>query len=561
MDEVSKTTKRKEKIELVANMLQRAISTEELTVLCYFSIGNITPEYLGLKIGVGGRGLNRIVRELSGRSLEDLSNHYREDSDLGSLVEFALSKKRATLNQFLEFSSITPQMKIPITTISKKLREIAEITGIRSSKPKIDGLKNLIQQLTPIEAKYITRILVAETRTGFKVGMLEEAIAAAFSVSSTLVRRARMLLSDVGEVAMLAKRGVSVIQDVKIRLFRPISLMLAEKAETPKQALERYNYRASLEPKIDGIRAQVHIDTTGEVYIYSRLLEDISISFPELVSAARTLNCKSAILDGEIVAFIDNKPVFFQDLVKRKRKHKSTEYAEKIPCQLFVFDILLKDGIQLIDEPYNHRRKILISLVPNKGTIQLMKADIVSNVEGIENSLIKYLEQGFEGAMIKDLDSPYLAGRRGKHWNKIKQEMELDLVIVGAERGHGRRTGWLSDYFLAAYDGETGNFFIVGKTFKGLTDLEFQELTRVLEELTIKDEGWRVTVIPKVVVKCIFEGIQESKRYKSNLALRFARIAEIRHDKKPIEVDTLQTVKQMYERQFKTQARVESTKS
>ncbi|MHA2233560.1 MAG: ATP-dependent DNA ligase, partial [Candidatus Hodarchaeales archaeon] len=440
--------------------------------------------------------------------------------------------------------------------INRLLKNVSSMTGKGSAKEKNNAIKGILYHLTPLESKYVARFLTEDLRTGFRAGMLDEAIAMAFNVPGELVRRARMFLSDSGETAIRAREGKKALKEVKIQLFRPIGLMLAEKAESISESLERHGQRVVLEPKLDGLRAQLHIDSGGEVRIYSRLLEDITLSFPELIEAGEALRYHSIILDGEIVAFIEGRPVFFQDLIRRKRKHKSDEQAKKLPTVYFAFDILLKDGKQLIDDPYSHRRTVLATLMPDQGRIRLMESYTINSTKEIEGLHRSFIERGFEGAMIKALDGPYLAGRRGKHWLKLKQEMELDLVIVGAERGHGRRNGWLSDYFLAAYDEIFDDFGIVGKTFKGLTDAEFQEITRILEEIIIKDDGRGVAVTPKIVVKCIFEGIQSSKRYKSGLALRFARISEIRYDKDPYEIDRLQRVRDIFEQQFKTQSRV-----
>ncbi|MFX0114299.1 MAG: ATP-dependent DNA ligase [Candidatus Hodarchaeota archaeon] len=552
MDEVSATAKRKEKNALVAEMLsEENLSDDELAAICYFSIGIVDPT---LKIGVGWRTVARVVRELSGKSWTEIQKHYRQDADFGRMCEFALSTRRTDLTQFL--TTKQQEKQLSVLEISSALKNISTMTGTGSIRARTDAIKRIFYDLSPLEVKYVARFLTEDTRTGFRVGMLDEAIATAFNASSDLVRRARMLLGDPGETATRAKSGERALKEVKIKIFRPVGLMLAEKAETIAEALERHGQKAALEPKMDGMRAQLHVANEGVARIYSRRLEDITASFPDLVAASKALGYQSIILDGEIAAFVDGKPVFFQDLVRRKRKYKAEEHAKKIPSVYFAFDILLKDDKQLIDDPYSHRREILVSLVPNEGQIRLMESHQVREVDEIRELYDKFVELGYEGAMIKALDGPYLAGRRGKHWLKLKQEMELDLVIVGAERGHGRRTGWLSDYLLAAYDEENEEFVIVGKTFKGLTDVEFQEITKALEEIAIKKESWGVVVTPKIVVKCVFEGIQASKRYQSGLALRFARISEIRYDKTPDEADSLQTVNEIFNQQFKAQTRV-----
>ncbi|MHA2501207.1 MAG: ATP-dependent DNA ligase [Candidatus Hodarchaeales archaeon] len=577
MDEVTATSRRKEKAALVAEMLLKATADQELAAICYFSIGIVSPK---IKIGAGWRTVSRIIGDLSALSSAEIQKRYKQDADFGRMVEFALSSRKADLGQFLITKK--PKKQPTILEIHSALIELSTMKGKGSTKRRIDAIRRIFIDLSPLESKYVARFLTEDIRTGFRMGMLDETIAVAYDIPGTLVRRARMLLGDPGEVAILAKEGEAALKAVQIMLFRPVGPMLAEKVDNFPEAFEQHNQRAVIEPKLDGLRAQIHVDGEGEARIYSRLLKDITASFPELVEAMRVLHCHSIILDGEIVAFVDGKQVFFQDLVKRKRKHESEEHAERIPSEYYAFDILLHKEQQLIDDPYSHRREILATVVPREGKIRLMESHEVKEVDRIKHFYETFLEQGYEGAMIKSLDGPYLAGRRGKYWLKLKQEMELDLVIVGAERGHGRRTGWLSDYLLAAYDEESAEFVVVGKTFKGLTDAEFQEMTRILEEIIVRDEGWGVTVTPefqemtrileeiivrdegwgvtvtpKIVVKCIFEGIQASTRYQSGLALRFARIAEIRYDKGPDEVNRLQTVRKIFENQFKTQARAQ----
>ncbi len=551
METVSKTTKRKEKSAFVAQLLTQASTETELEALCYFSIGMVNPT---IKLGISWRSVNRVIQSLSGKTEKAFRNQYRENADFGSLVEFALQSRKKDLTQFLS-TPAKEEKKYFILDIYNQLLEITNFKGKGSIKVKNDTIRRIFSQISPLESKYIARFLTEDARTGFRVGMLDEAISRAYNVESNLVRRTRMLIGDAGKTAVLAKKGTDALKNVSIELFRPIGLMLAEKAEQPENATSRFGEKIAVEPKIDGIRAQIHRDTDGSACIFSRRLENITDGFPDLVEGLSVLQDHSVILDGEIVAFIDGKPVFFQDLIQRKRKHQSKDYAEKLPVQFFAFDIIYKDGKLLIDEPYTIRRQELEDLLPNKGKIQPIDSFKVTTEAEIRKLFDKF-SQKYEGVMIKALDGPYVAGRRGKHWMKLKLEMELDLVIIGAEWGHGRRTGWLSDYLLAAYDEENDDYVVVGKTFKGLTDSEFKDMTERLKQLAVKDEGRGLFVSPQIVVKVVFEGIQASKRYKSGLALRFARITEIRSDKPVEEVDSLRTVKQIFNQQFQTQSRV-----
>jgi len=287
------------------------------------------------------------------------------------------------------------------------------------------------------------------------------------------------------------------------------------------------------------------------VRIFSRRLTDVTESLPEIAETARkNIHAKEVILEGEVIA-VDRLglPIPFQHLMRRfKRVHAIEDMTEKIPVKLYLFDILYLNGESLIAVPYLQRRQILAE---NAGEIALTKQRVTDKTEEAEQFLKEAIDAGHEGLMAKKLDSPYTPGIRGKRWLKIKPVLEpLDLVIIAAEYGYGRRHEWLSDYYLAARDVETGEFFAVGKTFKGLTDREIIEMTRRLKELIIKEEPRRVFVVPKIVVEVKYNEIQKSPKYKCGMALRFARINRIREDKSPEEADTIQRVREIYENQF-----------
>jgi DNA ligase-1 len=326
--------------------------------------------------------------------------------------------------------------------------------------------------------------------------------------------------------------------------------MLAQMADGVAEALKEHDGKAAFEYKLDGARVQIH-KLYDEVRIFSRRLTDVTESLPEIAeTASKNIKAKEVILEGEVIA-VDRLglPIPFQHLMRRfKRVHAIEDMAEKIPVKLYLFDILYLNGESLIAVPYLQRRQILAE---NAGEIALTKQRVTDKTEEAEQFLKEAIDAGHEGLMAKKLDSPYTPGIRGKRWLKIKPVLEpLDLVIVAAEYGYGRRHEWLSDYYLAARDVETGEFFAVGKTFKGLTDMEIIEMTRRLKELIIKEEPRRVFVVPKIVVEVTYNEIQKSPKYKCGMALRFARINRIREDKSPEEADTVQRVREIYENQF-----------
>jgi DNA ligase-1 len=330
--------------------------------------------------------------------------------------------------------------------------------------------------------------------------------------------------------------------------------MLAQTAEDVDEALKEHGGETAFEHKLDGARVQIHkaMDT---VRIYSRRLTDVTESFPEIVQLAREeVKAKEAILEGEIVAVgRDGSPLPFQHLMRRfRRVHDIKEMVEKIPVKLYLFDLIYMDGKSFIADPYIERRKKLKEIA---GSIPLTRQIVTSRSQEAEQFLKEAISNGHEGLVAKKLDSPYTPGIRGKRWFKIKSSLEpLDLVIIAAEYGYGRRHNWLSDYYLAARDSQSGEFLVVGKTFKGLTDEEIIEMTRKLKELAIKEEHRRVIVTPKIVVEVAYNEIQKSPKYDCGMALRFARITRIREDKSPEEADTIQRVRKIYEKQFEKKA-------
>jgi DNA ligase-1 len=402
-----------------------------------------------------------------------------------------------------------------------------------------------------VEAKYLVKIFVGEMRTGLYEGLMEQAVAKAFDVPLATVQKASMAMGDIGEVAAIAKtEGKTRLSQVGFQVFRPVKLMLAQTADDVSDALAEHGGRTAFEYKYDGARVQIH-KQGGEVRVFSRRLTDVTRSLPEVVEAVKaSIEAGEAIVEGEVIAVDDSgHPIPFQHLMRRfKRVHEVRGMAEKIPVKLYLFDALFLDGESLIALPYVQRRK---ALAENAGEIPLTAQLVTDRKDRAETFLKAALDAGHEGLMAKKLDSPYTPGTRGKRWFKIKPVLEpLALVITAAEYGYGRRHGWLSDYYLAARDAATGKFLNVGKTFKGLTDAEIIEMTQRLKELTVREERHRVVVLPKIVVEVAYNEIQKSPKYKSEMALRFARISRISDDKNPEDADTIEKVREIFEKQF-----------
>jgi DNA ligase-1 len=426
------------------------------------------------------------------------------------------------------------------------LERIGRITGERAQERRVAALSSLFSRCSGQEREWLVRILSGEMRHGVNHGVYLEALAKFLRAGLEEVRYLDMFYSDLGVLAELAVRRE--LPALKLTVFRPVRCMLAEMAYSVGEALKEHGGKTCLEPKYDGVRLQIHIGG-GEVRLFTRRLKDATGNLPDVVESVRGgVSAASAVLDSEVVALgADGKPLPFQDTMRRVGREKGVEEAStEIPLKLWVFDLLYLDGETLIRRPYHERRKILERIVvPELLTPSITVSD---SGEG-ERVLQRALEEGHEGVVAKAMNSPYVPGRRGRLWLKIKKATTLDLVIIAAEWGHGRRRGWLSNYHLAVYDEERGSFVMVGKTFKGLSDAEFEAMTRRLLSIKTGEEWWGVTVRPEVVVEVAFNEVQRSPHYEGGLALRFARIVRIRDDKSPHEADTYKRLLQVFREQ------------
>jgi len=462
-----------------------------------------------------------------------------------------------TLGKVLERSKQPPLVQEPLTIsgVYGKFEEIARFSGKRSRMKKESLLESLLGQAAPIEAKYLAKMIFGEMQIGVVEGVMLDAIAKASSVNRDLVRRSHMFLGNLGEVARIALRqGKIGLEGISIRLFNPIKPMLAEMAYEISEVLTEHGGVTAFEYKFDGARIQVH-KRGSQVQIFSRRLTDVTDSLPDIVAlASRRIKANEALLEGEVVAVgAGEKPLPFQDLMRRfRRVHEISQVAREIPLRLYLFDILYLNGGSLVDMPYEDRWRFLSEICDED---LLAKRIITGDVSIAERFLKESFDAGHEGVMAKSLKSKYAPGVRGKKWLKIKPADRLDLAIIAADWGYGRRTGWLSNYHLGAIDEDNGDFLMVGKTFKGLTDEEFIEMTRKLLSLKISEDEYTVRVKPSIVVEVAYNEIQKSPQYLSGLALRFARIVRIREDKPAKDVDSIQRLRDLYQKQFEHKAR------
>jgi DNA ligase 1 len=444
--------------------------------------------------------------------------------------------------------------RLTIKDVADHFAKIAEATGKGSRALKQTSLRQLVEMATAEERPILFRLLHNELRIGLHDGLIQEATARASGSDLKTVRRAALFLSDLAEVAAIGlTEGPAGLQHVDIKLFIPLLPMLSELSEDFGAIFKTHSGETALEYKYDGARVQIHKER-DHVRIWSRRLTEVTGSLPEITEIARNnLQGDSFILDAEVVATSgDGRPFPFQDLMRRfRRVHGIETAAAEIPLSLYLFDCLYFDGRSLIDEPYEARWRKLSEASAGE---YLAARKITGDKSLAEAFLNQSLAAGHEGVMAKALGSPYMPGNRGKLWFKVKPAETVDCVIVAADRGSGRRRGWLSNYHLAVAD-EAGSHAPVGKTFKGLTDKQFVEMTDRLKALQLSDDGYTVTVQPEVVVEVAYNEIQRSPQYTSGFALRFARIKRIRDDKGPEQITTRTELQALYERQFLTKSR------
>jgi DNA ligase-1 len=546
-EQLEQTSKRLELTALLADFL-RCLAPEEIPPAVRLIIGQVFPEWDDRALDVSWKTVLAVIEKLTAAPPDVRERVAAQAVDGGEAVRLLLEQAR------LEPPNPPP---LSILEVFHAFEKIAAAVGKGSRASKESLLRDVLARATPLEAKYLVKVIYQEMRHGVNEGIMLDGIVKAAGVKAELVRRAHQFWGDLGEVALVAlTQGETGLKQATVSLFRPIKPMLAQTAESLAEAFESSAGRVALEYKLDGARVQIH-RRGNEIRIYSRHLADVTASLPDVVAEVRDkLAAEEAILEGEAVAVDDRgRPLPFQHLMRRfRRKHDVMTTVREIPIQLYLFDALYVDGRSLVDAPCRER---WTALEKAAGKLNLVRRLIPQTMAEGEAFVEAADRDGHEGVMAKDLDSTYTPGVRGKSWLKLKHAISLDLIIVAADWGYGRRHGWLSNYHLAARDAESGEYLLVGKTFKGLTDAEFEEMTERLLALERSRQGGTVFVQPQVVVEVLFNEIQESSQYRSGLALRFARIARVREDKTPAEADTIQTLRQLYEKQFQYKGRLE----
>jgi DNA ligase-1 len=430
--------------------------------------------------------------------------------------------------------------------VDAALQRLAEERGCGSTERRVALLKSLFVRARPDERRFLSHLIIGELRQGALEGVLLDAIAVASELPAADVRQAFMFAPNLGDLALAAlTEGAAGLARYSLRLFMPIAPMLATSVEDIDAALDRLG-SAAFEYKLDGARIQAH-KGGDDVRLFTRQLQDVTGRLPEIVEWARRLPVREIVLDGEVIAMrTDGRPQPFQTTMRRLGRMKDVAAMRKsIPLSPFMFDALYVDGDSLLARSYEERTRILASIAPEAAIPRLL----TSQPQEAGRFLAQSLAAGHEGVMAKSLEAPYTAGQRGFHWLKLKEATTLDLVVLAAEWGNGRREGWLSNLHLGARDPESGQFIMLGKTFKGLTDDMLRLQTAQLLALEHYREGHTVFVRPELVVEIAFSDIQESPRYPAGVALRFARVKRYRPDKSVHEADTIQTVTDLFHTQ------------
>ncbi len=569
---IAGTTKKTEKTRLVADYF-RAHAPEEAAIAAVFLSGRPFPAYEESTLQVGGSLLWQVIQELSGKGEPAMVAAYRNHGDLGATAYDVLR-------------SVAPaESTLQLTDVEQAFRRVA---GTRGPAAKASVVRELLTRATALEAKYLVKIMTGELRIGLKESLVEEAVARAFEATPAQVQRANMLLGDIGETLRLT--ATHRLAEARLRMFHPIGFMLASPVDTASEAFEFFRH-AQVEDKYDGIRAQAH-SSQGQVRLFSRTLDEVTGSFPELVEPLQAFT-GDVILDGEIVAWdfpalspgrregqergtgAPGRALPFAELQKRLgRKTVSPAMMRSVPVAYVVFDVLYGDGELVIDRPLHERAELLekifarahrraiartpdpqgrlafepaVEIDPHAPVIRAprLRADSPQHLAELFEAA---LARGNEGLMIKDVESPYTPGRRGRSWLKLKRELAtLDVVVTSAEYGHGKRAGVLSDVTFAVRAGD--KLLNVGKAYSGLTDAEIAELTHWFLEHTVGDHGFWREVEPQIVLEVAFNAVMRSDRHNSGYALRFPRILRIREDKLPEDIDTLERVEEIHGKQ------------
>ena len=510
------------------------LSVEELPVFVRFLMGRIFPDYSPEKIGIGPNLVYEAVAYVVGRNRDAVIKKINSGGDAGRAIENLLAKKEQT--SFFSES-------LDLLEVFRDFHYISGVLGNSSQKEKLKVLKRLFSNANPKEARYISRLILGELRIGVGEGNIRDAIAKAFSVPSNAVEHAYQASNDLGNVAVLAGKGEAALWEVKVELFRPVKMMLAKQGTIADMIAE--NGIIAAEYKYDGTRFQFH-KKGNECRIYSRKLEDVTNAIPDVAEMLIKASEHDIILDGEVIAVDGERPLPFQYVLRRfRRKHDIESHVERIKLVPNIFDIISIDNETLIDEPFSKRREILEESIESYVAPQIVSDDI----DYIESFYKKALEDGHEGIMVKSLTAHYTPGVRGKEWIKIKPAVDtIDLAVIGAEWGEGKRAKMFGSFLLACQD-ETGTLLPVSKVATGISDEMLSVLYSLLKDSVILEAKNTVSFEPELVFEVGYAEIQKSPTYKAGYALRFPRFIRLRDDKRIDEIETISSIEERFKNQ------------
>tara|TARA_Y100000310_G_scaffold136745_1_gene135604 strand:- start:19 stop:1695 length:1677 start_codon:yes stop_codon:yes gene_type:complete len=548
-DKLGSTTKRLEKTKIIADFLKKTSSGDLVNVVHLLS-GRVFPAWDSRKIGFSSRLLIKSISASTGSSTEIVEKEMNRLGDLGD-VAASLAKKKT------QRTLCTQELSVKKVVVN--MGKLSELEGSGSVDRKIGLISELLSCASPDEARYISRTVLEVLRIGIAEGIIKDSIAQAFKKDLKEVDSAFGILSDYGEVATLAKNNK--LKSISLKPGRPLKLMLAVLSKSIEDGFSAVGSPAALEYKYDGFRIQIHCDGKN-VRLFTRNMEEVTKQFPDVVeNVKKHVGGKDYILDCEAVGFSPKTKKYlpFQKISQRiKRKYETERMAKEYPVEINAFDIIYYNGKNLLSMDFQDRRKLLEKIVkPMKKKIVLSKLIETKDSKTVQKFFKEAIKEGHEGLIFKALDSPYKPGRYVGYMAKLKEAMDsLDLVVVSAEWGEGKRARWLTSYTVACKKGD--GFLEVGKVSTGLKEKpkdgdlnSFENMTNELKKLIISEKGKKVIVKPKIILEVSYEEIQKSPTYTSSYALRFPRVTQIRHDKPLNEISTLENVETLYNSQNK----------
>ncbi len=541
LERLSSISGRLEMADIVVEVLDKA--GDDLPLAVSYLQGKPFPPWDRREIGIAEKTMVKAIAKATGYTEDNVEKLIAKTGDTGIAAQQLFDKKVQTTLGY---------RKLDLVEIAAELDKLAAMEGTGSNDRKIRHTMDLLNNASALETKYLARLLLGEMRLGVGEGIMRDAIAKAFNVDPALVERAYSMINDYGEVASIARdRGERGLRAIGIRLFRPLRPMLAQMVHSTQEAID--SKCTVFEKKYDGLRAQLHVKD-GRVRVFTRRLDEVTKQFPDVVAAVeKGIKCDNCIIEGEAVAYKGGDPLPFQHLSRRiKRKYDIDEMVKSIPIRLLLFDCMYLDGENLLLAPLKSRRKSLEGIVAEHGSLLLSPQLVTSDADKANKFYKAALDEGHEGVMCKNPDAEYKPGSRVGYMYKLKPVSEsLDLVIVGAEWGEGRRTEWLGSFLLACRDPDTNELLEIGRMGTGLNDEQLQYLTDLLKPDILEQKGKSVRLRPNLVVEVGYQEMQKSPTYSSGYALRFPKLIRMREDRGLDDCDTIDRVDDLYARFIK----------